>query len=79
MPGTSFVQAVKASFSESIGDIVFSMEDGPVSIFGLVFGVAASASNSQTVLLAGATGLREIERQINADLAAWRKEGHGVG
>ena len=24
-------------------------------------------------------GLREIERQINADLAAWKKEGHGVG
>jgi len=56
MLGTSFVQAVKASFSESIGDIVFGMEDGTVSIFGLVFGVAASASNSQTVLLAGATG-----------------------
>ena len=32
------------------------MEDGTVSIFGLVFGVAASAANSQTVLLAGATG-----------------------
>ncbi len=56
MPGPSFVQAVKASFSASIGDIVFGMEDGTVSIFGLVFGVAASASNSQTVLLAGATG-----------------------
>ncbi|HET8998540.1 MAG TPA: VIT1/CCC1 transporter family protein [bacterium] len=56
MPRPSFVQAVKASFSESIGDIVFGMEDGTVSIFGLVFGVAASASNSQTVLLAGATG-----------------------
>jgi hypothetical protein len=24
-------------------------------------------------------GLRQIERQVNADLAAWRKEGHGVG
>jgi len=32
------------------------MEDGTVSIFGLVFGVAANATNSQTVLLAGATG-----------------------
>ena len=52
----SFAQTVKASFSASIGDIVFGMEDGTVSIFGLVFGVAASASNSQTVLLAGATG-----------------------
>ena len=56
MSATSFVGAVKASFVESIGDIVFGMEDGTVSIFGLVFGVAASASNSQTVLLAGATG-----------------------
>ena len=40
----------------SIGAIVFGMEDGTVSIFGLVLGVAASATNSQTVLLAGATG-----------------------
>jgi vacuolar iron transporter family protein len=56
MSATSFIQAVKASFSQSVGDIVFGMEDGTVSIFGLVFGVAASASNSQTVLLAGATG-----------------------
>ncbi len=24
-------------------------------------------------------GLGEIERQINADLAAWKREGHGVG
>jgi vacuolar iron transporter family protein len=52
----SFAQAIKASFSDSVGDIVFGMEDGTVSIFGLVFGVAASAPNSQAVLLAGATG-----------------------
>ena len=32
------------------------MEDGTVSIFGLVFGVAASAPDSKAVLLAGATG-----------------------
>jgi hypothetical protein len=24
-------------------------------------------------------GLRELERQIDADLAAWKKESHGVG
>jgi len=24
-------------------------------------------------------GVREVEEQINADLAAWEKEGHGVG
>lgn len=32
------------------------MEDGTVSIFGLVFGVAASSTGSTAVLLAGATG-----------------------
>jgi VIT1/CCC1 family predicted Fe2+/Mn2+ transporter len=32
------------------------MEDGAVSIFGLVFGVAAAAPDSHAVLLAGATG-----------------------
>ncbi len=32
------------------------MEHGTVSIFGLVFGVAATAPDATTVLLAGATG-----------------------
>lgn len=32
------------------------MEDGTVSIFGLVFGIAVSASGAKAVLLAGATG-----------------------
>ena len=32
------------------------MEDGAVSVAGLVFGVAASTSDSQLVVLAGATG-----------------------
>ncbi len=44
------------SFQASVGDIVFGMEDGAVSIFGLVFGVAAAGSTSQAVVLAGATG-----------------------
>src|SRR5271166_4630485 len=52
----SFLQALGQSFKSALGSIVFGMEDGTVSIFGLVFGVAASAANSQTVLLAGATG-----------------------
>ena len=47
---------IRRSFDESIGSIVFGMEDGTVSIFGLVFGVAASAPDSHAVLLAGATG-----------------------
>jgi len=52
----SILQAVRTSFSASFGNVVFGMEDGTVSIFGLVFGVAASASTSRVVLLAGATG-----------------------
>jgi hypothetical protein len=33
------------------------MEDGTVSIFGLAFGVVASAPNGQADLLAGTTGV----------------------
>ena len=55
-PGRSIGQTIWRSFMSSLGAIVFGMEDGTVSIFGLVFGVAASATNSQVVLLAGATG-----------------------
>src|SRR6266487_1466835 len=53
---TSLFQRVRQSFLSSLGSIVFGMEDGTVSIFGLVFGVAASAPDSKIVLLAGATG-----------------------
>jgi VIT1/CCC1 family predicted Fe2+/Mn2+ transporter len=49
-------QRIWASLHDSIGEIVFGMEDGTVSIFGLVFGVAATAPDATTVLLAGATG-----------------------
>ncbi len=56
MPDKSLLQRIGKSFSDSIGDIVFGMEDGTVSIFGLVFGVASSTSSSSVVLLAGATG-----------------------
>ena len=47
---------VRDSFAASVGSIVFGMEDGTVSIFGLVFGVAFSSPDSHAVLLAGATG-----------------------
>ena len=46
------------SLRASVGDIVFGMEDGTVSVFGLVFGVALSANNGQVVLLAGARARR---------------------
>jgi VIT1/CCC1 family predicted Fe2+/Mn2+ transporter len=47
---------LKRSFLASAGDVVFGMEDGTVSIFGLVFGVAATTSDKATVLVAGASG-----------------------
>lgn len=53
---TSLADRIAASFKASFGDIVFGMEDGTVSIFGLVFGVAASTSDSRVVVVAGMTG-----------------------
>ncbi|MFO1323063.1 MAG: VIT1/CCC1 transporter family protein [Burkholderiales bacterium] len=53
---TSLGLRIAKSFKASFGDIVFGMEDGTVSIFGLVFGVAASTSDSRVVLVAGMTG-----------------------
>ena len=47
---------IRASLLSSIGDVAFGMEDGAVSVAGLVFGVAASTNDSRIVLLAGATG-----------------------
>ncbi len=52
----SLLARIKLSFRASYGDIVFGMEDGTVSIFGLVFGVAASTNDSRVVLVAGLTG-----------------------
>ena len=50
------LRRVRASLLSSIGDVAFGMEDGAVSVAGLVFGVAASTNDSQIVVLAGATG-----------------------
>jgi len=52
----TLARKIKNSLVASAGNIVFGMEDGTVSIFGLVFGVAASAPSGHAVLLAGATG-----------------------
>jgi len=52
----NLIDRLAKSLRASTGDIVFGMEDGTVSVFGLVFGVALSTNNSQVVLLAGATG-----------------------
>jgi vacuolar iron transporter family protein len=50
------LQRVRSSLVDSAGTIVFGMEDGTVSIFGLIFGVASTTSNTATVLIAGASG-----------------------
>ena len=47
---------LRRSLRASAGDVVFGMEDGTVSIFGLVAGVAATSSDSKTVIIAGAAG-----------------------
>jgi VIT1/CCC1 family predicted Fe2+/Mn2+ transporter len=47
---------LKDSLAAAAGTIVFGMEDGTVSIFGLVFGVAATTNSSNVVLVAGASG-----------------------
>jgi vacuolar iron transporter family protein len=52
----SMLQRVRGSFANSVGTIVFGMEDGTVSIFGLIFGVAATTTDTKTVLIAGASG-----------------------
>lgn len=53
---SSILQRLHGSFSDSAGTIVFGMEDGTVSIFGLIFGVAATTADAKTVLIAGASG-----------------------
>src|SRR5271155_5261628 len=52
----SIAQRLRNSFINSAGTVVFGMEDGTVSIFGLIFGVAATTTDSKTVLIAGASG-----------------------
>jgi VIT1/CCC1 family predicted Fe2+/Mn2+ transporter len=53
---TSTLRRLRGSLVNSAGTIVFGMEDGTVSIFGLIFGVAATTTNTKTVLIAGASG-----------------------
>src|ERR1700749_3972597 len=52
----STLARLRSSFRNSAGTIVFGMEDATVSIFGLIFGVAATTSDPKTVLIAGASG-----------------------
>ena len=49
-------QRLRSSLVNSAGTIVFGMEDGTVSIFGLIFGVAATTLSTAAVVIAGASG-----------------------
>ena len=49
------------------------MEDGAVSIFGLVFGVAQAAETSADVLLAGATGAAAAAVSMMAGGSGWTR------
>jgi VIT1/CCC1 family predicted Fe2+/Mn2+ transporter len=53
---TGWARRLRDSLAASAGTIVFGMEDGTVSIFGLVFGVAATTNSNSVVLVAGASG-----------------------
>lgn len=52
----SIWRRLRDSVVNAAGTIVFGMEDGTVSIFGLIFGVAATTTSTKTVLIAGASG-----------------------
>ena len=56
MAFSSTLQRLRSSLSQSTGTVVFGMVDGTVSIFGLIFGVAATTSSTPTVVIAGASG-----------------------
>jgi VIT1/CCC1 family predicted Fe2+/Mn2+ transporter len=56
MTVASALQRLRSSLVNSAGTVVFGMEDATVSIFGLIFGVAATTSSTATVLIAGASG-----------------------
>jgi vacuolar iron transporter family protein len=56
MAFAAMLQRLRASLIKSAGTVVFGMDDGTVSIFGLIFGVAATTTSTQTVVIAGASG-----------------------
>jgi len=79
---SSVLGRIRGSLVASIGDIAFGMEDGAVSIAGLVFGVAASTNDSHVVVLAGATGAAAGAVSMMAgtylDVQSVRDRGHAL-
>ena len=76
MAPASTLPRLKASLVASAGTIVFGMEDGTVSIFGLVFGVAATTTSSVAVLVAGAGDQAPAELAVDDEDDECRDEQH---
>ncbi len=72
---------LRASLRACAGDVVFGMEDGAVSIFGLVFGVAAITQDRRQVLVAGLTGAfaAAVSMMGGAYLEAETERDGGIG
>ncbi len=79
----AMLQRLRGSFANSVGTIVFGMEDGTVSIFGLIFGVAATTTDAKTVLIAGASGAAAAAVSMMAgtylDIETTRDEASAAG
>lgn len=76
-PPATLTGRIRRSFLASVGSIVFGMEDGTVSIFGLVFGVAVSAPDSRAVLLAGRRAQHDRPPSTPADGRRDHRHRHG--
>ncbi len=75
MPGP--VARLGSSLKTSAGDVVFGMEDSAVSVFGLVFGVAAATDQTDQVLVAGITGAFAAAVSMMAGAFLERQSGGG--
>jgi vacuolar iron transporter family protein len=79
----SILQRLRNSFIDSAGTVVFGMEDGTVSIFGLIFGVAVTTTDTKTVLIAGASGAAAAAVSMMAgtylDVETTRDEARATG
>ena len=72
------LKRLAASFRASLGDVVFGMSDGAVSIFGLVAGVSASGQDARVVVIAGATGAAAAAVSMAAGAYLDAKVSHDV-
>ena len=78
-------QRLRASLVKSAGTVVFGMEDGTVSIFGLIFGVAATTKHPDGGI-AGASGavaaavsmMAGVYLDAETTMTPWRRNARGA-